>query len=72
VLLPRRRPLVLGARFSPARGRRDANLPPDFKKIPLEHEAIPRSGIGARYTIKRRKAVLLAQIPQTARVSKKS
>ena len=46
------------------------NLPPDFKKIPLEHE---RSRVLASVpgTDQAAEAVLLAQIPQTARVSKK-
>ena len=46
------------------------NLPPDFKKIPLEHE---RSRVLASVpgTDQAAEAVLLAQIPQTARVSRK-
>ena len=46
------------------------NLPPDFKKIPLEHE---RSRVLASVpgTDQAAEAVLLAQIPQTARVNKK-
>src|SRR5207237_2330556 len=45
-------------------------LPPDFKKIPLEHE---RSRVLASVpgTDQAAAAVLTAQIPQTARVSKK-
>jgi hypothetical protein len=45
-------------------------LPPDFKKIPLEHE---RSRVLASVpgTDEAAEAVLLAQIPQTARVNKK-
>jgi hypothetical protein len=45
-------------------------LPPDFKKIPLEHE---RSRVLASVpgTDQANEAVLLAQIPQTARVNKK-
>jgi hypothetical protein len=45
-------------------------LPEDFKKIPLEHE---RSRVLASVpgTIQAAEAVLLAQIPQTARVNKK-
>ena len=46
------------------------SLPPDFKKIPLEHE---RSRVLASVpgTDQAAEAVLLAQIPQTARVKKK-
>jgi hypothetical protein len=46
------------------------NLPPDFKKIPLEH---PRSRVLASVpgTDQANEAVLLATIPQTARVNKK-
>ncbi len=46
------------------------SLPPDFKKIPLEHE---RSRVLASVpgTDEAAEAVMLAQIPQTARVSKK-
>jgi hypothetical protein len=46
------------------------SLPPDFKKIPLEHQ---RSRVLASVpgTPQAAEAVLLAQIPQTARVSKK-
>ena len=46
------------------------SLPPDFKKIPLEHE---RSRVLASVpgTDQAAEAVLLAQIPQTARVNKK-
>jgi hypothetical protein len=46
------------------------SLPEDFKKIPLEHE---RSRVLASVpgTSQAAEAVLLAQIPQTARVSKK-
>ena len=46
------------------------NLPPDFKKIPLEHE---RSRVLASVpgTDQAAEAVLLAQIPQTARVNRK-
>ena len=45
-------------------------LPPDFTKIPLEHE---RSRVLASVpgTVQAAEAVLLAQVPQTARVSKK-
>ena len=45
-------------------------LPADFKKIPLEH---PRSRVLASVpgTTQAAEAVLLAQIPQTARVNKK-
>jgi hypothetical protein len=45
-------------------------LPPDFTRIPLEHE---RSRVLASVpgTVQAAEAVLLAQIPQTARVSKK-
>jgi hypothetical protein len=45
-------------------------LPPDFKKIPLEHE---RSRVLASVpgTDQANEAVLIAQIPQTARVNKK-
>ena len=47
------------------------NLPPDFQKIPLEHE---RSRVLASVpgTDQAAEAVLLASIPQTARVDKKS
>ena len=46
------------------------NLPPDFKDIPLEH---PRSRVLASVpgTEQAAEAVLLAQVPQTARVNKK-
>src|SRR5258705_2521551 len=46
------------------------SLPPDFKKIPLEH---PRSRVLAAVpgTQQAAEGVLLAQIPQTARVNKK-
>jgi hypothetical protein len=46
------------------------SLPPDFKKIPLEHE---RSRVLASVpgTDQAAEAVLVAQIPQTARVNKK-
>jgi len=46
------------------------NLPDDFKKIPLEH---PRSRVLASVpgTTQALEAVLLAQVPQTARVSRK-
>ena len=46
------------------------SLPPDFKKIPLEHE---RSRVLASVpgTDQAAEAVLIAQIPQTARVNKK-
>jgi hypothetical protein len=46
------------------------DLPPDFKTIPLEH---PRSRVRAAVpgTEQAAEAVLLAQIPQTARVNKK-
>ena len=46
------------------------NLPADFKKIPLEH---PRSRVLASVpgTQQAAEAVLLAQVPQTARVNKK-
>jgi hypothetical protein len=46
-------------------------LPADFAKIPLEHE---RSRVLASVpgTVQAAEAVLLAQVPQTARVSKKS
>jgi hypothetical protein len=46
------------------------NLPADFKKIPLEH---PRSRVLASVpgTDQAAEAILLAQIPQTARVNKK-
>ena len=46
------------------------NLPEDFKKIPLEH---PRSRVLASVpgTAQAAEAVLLAQVPQTARVNKK-
>ena len=46
------------------------NLPEDFKKIPLSHE---RSRVLASVpgTDEAAEAVLLAQIPQTARVAKK-
>ena len=46
------------------------SLPPDFKKIPLEHE---RSRVLASIpgTDQAAESVLLAQIPQTARVNKK-
>ena len=45
------------------------NLPPDFQKIPLEH---PRSRVLASVpgTRQATEAVLLAQVPQTARVKK--
>ena len=45
------------------------NLPPDFKKIPLDH---PRSRVLASVpgTDQAAEAVLLAQVPQTARVNK--
>ncbi|HSE97212.1 MAG TPA: hypothetical protein VLD57_03005, partial [Blastocatellia bacterium] len=47
-----------------------SSLPPDFKIIPLEH---PRSRVRASVpgTEQAAEAVLLAQIPQTARVNKK-
>jgi hypothetical protein len=47
------------------------NLPADFKQIPLEHE---RSRVLASVpgTDQAAEAVLLAQVPQTARVSKKN
>jgi hypothetical protein len=47
------------------------NLPPDFQKIPLEHD---RSRVLASVpgTDQAAEAVLLASIPQTARVEKKS
>src|SRR5262249_33014074 len=46
------------------------NLPPDFKRISLEH---PRSRVLASVpgTEEAAEAVLLAEIPQTARVNKK-
>jgi len=46
------------------------NLPPDFQKIPLEH---PRSRVLASVPGSQQaaEAVLLAQVPQTARVSRK-
>jgi len=46
------------------------NLPADFKKIPLEH---PRSRVLASVpgTDEANEAILVAQIPQTARVNKK-
>jgi len=46
------------------------SMPPDFRKIPLEH---PRSRVLASVpgTDRAAEAVLLAQIPQTARVNKK-
>ena len=46
------------------------SLPPDFRKIPLEH---PRSRVLASVpgTDQAAEAVLVAQIPQTARVSRK-
>ena len=46
------------------------NLPDDFKRIPLEHE---RSRVLASVpgTVQAAEAVLLAQVPQTARVNKK-
>jgi hypothetical protein len=46
------------------------SLPEDFKKIPLEHE---RSRVLASVpgTVQAAEAVLLAQVPQTARVNKK-
>jgi hypothetical protein len=46
------------------------SLPPDFQKIPLEH---PRSRVLASVpgTQQAAEAVLLAQVPQTARVNKK-
>lgn len=46
------------------------SLPPDFKLIPLEH---PRSRVRASVpgTEQAAEAVLLAQVPQTARVNKK-
>src|SRR5262249_44623278 len=46
------------------------SLPPDFKKIPLEH---PRSRVLAAVpgTEQAAEAILLAQVPQTARVNKK-
>ncbi len=46
------------------------NLPPDFEQIPLEH---PRSRVLASVpgTQQAAEAVLLAQVPQTARVNKK-
>lgn len=45
-------------------------LPPDFQRIPLEHD---RSRVLAAVpgTVQAAEAVLLAQVPQTARVSKK-
>ena len=56
---------------SPARGRsRRSKLPADFKKISLEH---PRSRVLASVpgTPQAAEAVLLAQVPQTARVNRK-
>jgi hypothetical protein len=46
------------------------NMPPEFQKIPLEH---PRSRVLASVpgTQQAAEAVLLAQVPQTARVNKK-
>ena len=70
-LLPGRRPLVLGARTSPGPWTfATPKLPEDFKKIPLEH---PRSRVLASVpgTPQAAEAVLLAQVPQTARVNKK-
>ena len=68
-LLPRRGPLVLGAGFHGPWTFATPTLPDDFKKIPLEHE---RSRVLASVpgTPQAAEAVLLAQIPQTARVSK--
>jgi hypothetical protein len=45
------------------------NLPPEFKKIPLEH-ARSRVLASVPGTTQAAEAILLAQIPQTARVSK--
>ena len=70
-LLSRRRALVLGAGLHrPVDVRHADRLPADFKKIPLEHE---RSRVLASVpgTDQAAEAVLLAQIPQTARVNKK-
>ena len=58
-------------RTSRARGRSPRrSCPTDFKKIPLEH---PRSRVLASVpgTQQAAEAVLLAQVPQTARVNKK-
>ncbi len=67
--------LVAGRWFSAADftgpwGFATPSLPPDFKKIPLEHE---RSRVLASVpgTDQAAEAVLLAQIPQTARVNRK-
>ena len=64
-------PLVLGARLHGPVDVRDAErCRADFKKIPLEH---PRSRVLASVpgTQQAAEAVLLAQVPQTARVNKK-
>ena len=64
-------PLVLGADFTGPWTFATPSLPEDFKKIPLEH---PRSRVLASVpgTSQAAEAVLLAQIPQTARVNKKT
>ena len=70
-VLPGRRALVLRARLRRARGRLPrSRCPPTSRKIPLEHE---RSRVLASVpgTVQAAEAVLLAQVPQTARVSKK-
>ena len=70
-LLPGGGPLVLGAGLhGTVDVRRRRRCPTDFKKIPLEHE---RSRVLASVpgTDQAAEAVLVAQIPQTARVNKK-
>ena len=69
-LLPRRRPLVLRAGLHGTVDVCHAVAARDFKRIPLEHE---RSRVLASVpgTDEAAEAVLLAQIPQTARVNKK-
>ena len=68
-LLPGRGPLVLGARFHRPWTFATPNLPADFKQIPLEH-ARSRVLASVPGTDEAIEGVLLAQIPQTARVSK--
>ena len=69
-VLPGRRALVLGAGLQRAWTFATPKLPEEFKQIPLEH---PRSRVLASVpgTAQAAEAVLLAQMPQTARVNRK-
>ncbi len=70
-VLPGLGPLVLRCRISRVRGHSPRRiLPEDFKKIPLSH-ARSRVLASVPGTDQAAEAVLLAQIPQTARVDKK-